>query len=104
MDLKHSPGPWKLQAWEALDQDGAIEACGSQVVDANGCMIAACTIEGSTEMEEADARLIAAAPDLLEALKLIAAEAAEGAGSIGPAGWMGAIARVAIAKATGSVA
>ena len=46
-----------------------------------------------------DAHLNAAAPELLDALKIIAAAAEKGAGSTGPAGWMGAIARVAIAKA-----
>jgi hypothetical protein len=45
-----------------------MEASGSQVVDANGHMVSACFIEGASESEEADAHLIAAAPELLTAL------------------------------------
>lgn len=69
METKHSPSPWSLQDWAAHDQHGAIEVCGSQVVDANGHMISAATVEGASEAEEANARLIAAAPDMLEALR-----------------------------------
>lgn len=68
----YSPGPWKLQEWTARDSDGAVEGGGMQVVDANGHMISACTVEGSSEQEEADARLIAAAPDLLAAAMEVA--------------------------------
>lgn len=65
----HSPGPWQLQEWTVRDSDGAIEGGGLQVVDANGHTITAGTYEGSTDTEEADARLIAAAPDMLQALR-----------------------------------
>jgi hypothetical protein len=69
MELKHTPGPWSLKDWTAHDQHGAIEACGTQVVDANGHLVSAATVEDPSEGEEANARLIAAAPELLEALK-----------------------------------
>jgi len=65
MELKHSPGPWSVKDWASHDKDGALEACGAQVVDADGHMVSACTIEGATETEEANAHLIAAAPELL---------------------------------------
>lgn len=70
---KHSEGPWKLENWSSHDQDGALEACGFQVVAAAGHAISAFITEGATEAEEADASLIAAAPEMLEALEVSAA-------------------------------
>ena len=78
-EAKHTPGPWAL---------GAETIVISSTVG-GGC-VADC---GYREEGNADARLIAAAPDMLEALKL--AEAAMG--NMNAA----AVVRAAIAKATG---
>ena len=86
----HTPGPWK---WE--DDNHVLWAQGGKKV------IDAAPYEGmwlAGENEEADARLIAAAPDLLEALQ----DCLENTGG----GWISAgvidRARAAIAKATGT--
>lgn len=71
---KHSQGPWRLENWTVHDQDGALEACGYQVVDAGGHALSTFITEGATESEEADICLMAAAPELLAALQEIASE------------------------------
>ena len=58
MTDKHTPGPW--HAW--TDDD---DAAPSEVRDENAKAVAVC----SRFAHAADARLIAAAPDLLEALR-----------------------------------
>ena len=60
---KHTPGPWA-----ALMQDPPT------IADRRGCRVAtSCALPGqSAEEQEANARLIAAAPDLLAALRVIA--------------------------------
>lgn len=84
----HAPGPWI--AWHAPDDGGeyAIRA-------ATGIHVALTV--GNTRTETANARLIAAAPELLEALKetlmLLQTFSPEGSGVES--------ARAAIAKATG---
>lgn len=55
MQLKHTPGPWKIE-------DRVIRASNGQNVA--GCVVA--------RMTPGDARLIAAAPDMLEALRYAA--------------------------------
>ena len=56
---KHTPGPWKVEHNTAWNRDVDIRGC-------DGRQIAfACSLN------EADAKLIAAAPDLLEACKFI---------------------------------
>jgi hypothetical protein len=94
MEATHSPGPWSVAEWDTRDRDGAIEAGGYQVVDAAGYLVSACTTEGATDAEEANVRLIAAAPDMLEALEACYA-------ALHPNSDEGALARYAIAKATG---
>lgn len=61
---KHSPGPWKWEPDEYSKGAGHIVDCnGAHVVFAHRC-------DQPTGLAyEADARLIAAAPELLEALK-----------------------------------
>ena len=55
---KHTPGPWEVQ--------------GSTYITVNSLILAHCKQMGHVALEEAEAnsRLIAAAPDLLEALKV----------------------------------
>jgi hypothetical protein len=107
MELKHTPGPWKLKDWTSYDQQGVIEAYGEQVVDANDHMVSSATIEGASEGEEANARLIAAAPELLSAcLAVMDAHAEfrrEYPNVTDEAPCLGLV-REAVAKATGSAA
>lgn len=62
---KHTPGPWKL-----LEVGGLGHLCPA---DGNGISILTVVTEGDVDFaavyEDADARLIAAAPELLEALQ-----------------------------------
>lgn len=62
---KHTPGPWKPWMTGFDNQSFAIGP--------NGKTPIAKTLGGNKETNEANARLIAAAPDLLEALKECAA-------------------------------
>lgn len=59
----HSPGPWKVVKIEDSGDDWSVAATGNLVIETNHIK--------SDELgtEEADARLIAAAPDLLAALQ-----------------------------------
>jgi len=63
--MKHTPGPWD---WMAV---GANASGGHHlyIIDAANRKICACW--GKAEEKEANARLLAAAPDLLEALQEI---------------------------------
>ena len=85
---KHTPGPWIVVSRGMFSP---------KVVDANSLGI--CHTTYAPTGAEANARLIAAAPDLLEALKEIV-DAADGAGweQLDPSFKK---ARAAIAKATG---
>lgn len=64
-ESKHTPGPWK--SFQRLSQDGLPEIV---VTAENGCPIA--VVSNHAEFK-ANTRLIAAAPELLEALKVCAA-------------------------------
>ena len=94
METKHTPGPWFMETWskfngEQVTQVSAFSEYGNRTMQA---------IVNSGN-SEANARLIAAAPDLLEALKEIVS-AADGDGwNQLDAGLRKA--RAAIAKATG---
>ena len=62
----HTPGPWVAQHtgfyWQIGSAEGTVaDACPSQFIDGG-------TIENPSPREEANARLIAAAPDLLAAV------------------------------------
>jgi hypothetical protein len=89
MDTKHTPGPWEVQVF-----DGRIE-----VVDASGAVVL--VFRNASAETLANARLIAAAPELLEALRDVLRIAK--AASIGVTGNAKRIERAesAIAKATG---
>ena len=73
MEKKHTPGPWKAQTHISLDR--------MEIRDANGRRIAECAMDFpmSAKTHDANASLIAAAPELLEALQEIVA-AADGEG------------------------
>ena len=73
MEKKHTPGPWKTQTHISLDR--------MEIRDANGRRIAECAMvfPMSAKTHDANASLIAAAPELLEALQEIVT-AADGEG------------------------
>lgn len=108
-DEKHvapSVGPWEVQ--EVLDSREFDENC-AKVLLIHGpggdiAYAAHYSINGNTAKQQANARLIAAAPELLEALKLLYREM-ELSGNAGSKdyGWPKAIlaSREAIAKAEG---
>lgn len=66
MDAKHTPGPWQVNhgdQFQVCDADGKVRGC-SPIA----------TMHGSASEKRANARLIAAAPELLEVAQLILAE------------------------------
>jgi hypothetical protein len=67
----HSSGPWAIREWNSYGKDGALDACGQWVVDATGSSIQVLTGESASEQEDADMRLVAAAPTLLMALDFL---------------------------------
>ena len=69
-DAKHTPGPWRLSE----NSDGTITI---HATDEGGCRVAEVDTENVDDhsIALADARLIAAAPDLLAALRPLVAEA-----------------------------
>lgn len=71
---RHTSGPW--QSVTAEDWDGAtIQTQGGRIVACcDGCDIPGATREPTTEEAKANARLIAAAPELLDALRWFADE------------------------------
>ena len=87
---KHTPGPWRYEYEPGY--------CGELLAEASGTTLA----EFVTEPSEANARLIAAAPELLEALKLMVEQFTKGSA---PSTVKDSEARIkahaAIAKATG---
>ena len=83
---KHTPGPWEYIGQTCQDESDTISGWFVKVASHRHI-----SVEGRTRQEaEANARLIAAAPDMLEAL--IRADNID-------QGWSGAVSR-AIAKAT----
>jgi hypothetical protein len=96
-ETKHTPGPWTLTKERALVVDGqALEHQAYMVSSAPGCTIVAAVVATKSA---ANARLIAAAPELLEALRAIEWTAG-GANDKHNAFQIINIARAAIAKAT----
>ena len=99
MSAKHTQGPWKLTKGTAFEYDHLIHDEDKNAVVCFGPY--GCRTKAETK---ANARLIAAAPDLLEALQGLAA------GDFGAGGWTDAMeafaqkARAAITKATGGKA
>ena len=62
--LKHTPGPWTVNAWPQRHDEIRIGAVGTPLI----CAIMVRDV--SINEQKANARLIAAAPELLEALIL----------------------------------
>jgi hypothetical protein len=65
--MKHTPGPWFVEINESEDADWSrkwptIQSAEYEIVGTEG-------LYGEIETDKANARLIAAAPDLLEALE-----------------------------------
>lgn len=83
----HTPGPWRLSRTERYVMDGVAAPWVCEVTPRAEC--------------RANARLIAAAPDLLEVAKAIAAAADALNGTVAGAGPLATMARAAIAKAEG---
>jgi len=98
MNAKHTPGPWRVEG-RTTERGGALSG---HIISygtngyGDGPDGYVCKTRGTSE---ADANLIAAAPDLLDALKLITAMDGD---QPARSDWdMVRIARAAIAKATG---
>ena len=68
---EHTPGPWRWYWREEADIKGDIADCGvfHEKHPGHAYAIARCPQYENREQWEANARLIAAAPDLLQALK-----------------------------------
>jgi len=86
---KHTPGPWKEATWS-----GRVAIIHDRADDGTFDIVVACNDQAPTL---ADARLIAAAPDLLAALQLIANFSNQDVSDM-----VREIARAAIAKAEGT--
>ena len=92
MNTQYTPGPWRI---------GTPPPNGEQTIGAlNGLMVAVATTGVEMEVTEANARLIAAAPELLEALQSVLENCLDSEGLCAAH----AKARAAIAKATGGAA
>lgn len=106
MAVKHTPGPWRIEdsGTKRIDHLNIVHGAPDQLGGASLVVAkVTCRISWLTE-QMANARLISAAPELLEALILLEREMVESgnAGSV-DYGWKPAITktRAAIAKATG---
>lgn len=109
MDAKHTPGPWQSQDEGGVflyDHPWSVENHEASTVSftpvhRNGCVIALVVrTDWNDSQLERDARLIAASPDLLHALKALLAETT-GPDEVWAEGSAVKHARAAIAKATG---
>jgi hypothetical protein len=97
MSTKHTPGPWK---WLGAPGDSDLNSASGKIITDYGYEGLGFSMYGEPGADDANARLIPAAPDLLEALR-----------GVLPEGWgdddtMDHVpgvkaARLAIAKATG---
>jgi hypothetical protein len=67
MKTKHTPGPWKFHKGRGIDPRFHVQTVGGYQISETPKNGIACGIESANE---ANARLIAAAPDLLNALEL----------------------------------
>jgi hypothetical protein len=94
MGEKHTDGPW-IWAWQRTPQAKVYSVIGAGEVIAR-------VHEGSIKRAEANARLIASAPDLLAALILALPYVEDASDSASPADQE--IIRAAVARATGEAA
>ena len=95
MSEAHTKGPWHIAAHTAETPDSILPGCDWSVYGSDEKRTSVCFEGAWTECAAANARLIAAAPDLLAALKVIVE-----VGGIGPDD-MFDDARDAIARAEG---
>jgi len=93
-EVKHTPGPWRLRTNRHTATNGESWGWVSENTDANISLPGLSRFEWQGDTGRANARLIAASPDLLEALRDAVAD------ELGD-NWQ-VRARAAIAKATGS--
>lgn len=98
MTTKHTPGPWEVQPDQRSQGEALAIVGGSSLIIAR---TPKATLDMHRRVDEANARLIAAAPELLEALRAIN----QVLGGSQPIDIPGAlmIARAAIAKAEGRI-
>ena len=100
---KHTPGPWSVGNTRHYEHSGGVDGVEVAVhygpKESLGNCIAHCFGHGAAGDAEADARLIAAAPDLLAALKTVVANAPDPYCAI--TRYIDAQCRAAIAKAEG---
>lgn len=98
METKHTPGPWQLERLTG-DHDIGIRVTGPVVSGYTAFIRTGWPHENQRVEQEANAKLIAAAPDLLEALMTLVSsyDAEDSFAEL-------TVARAAIAKATGSAA
>jgi hypothetical protein len=97
MSAQHTPGPWKVKAGTNAVLAGRKQIC-SHVNAASALPV---NMLEDQEIAQANARLIAAAPEMLEVLKTLCDMADDGDVACWVAEWDKA--RAAIAKATGAV-
>jgi hypothetical protein len=103
-DVKHTPGPWICRQQFAnrwlIEKDQGVNADGEKLVPLGIASVHSTILEvGCSGPTDANARLIAAAPALLEALKALHERYVFAIGNEGPEA---IAARMAISAATGS--
>lgn len=99
METKHTPGPWAVGPW--FDNDGQPEIIIEHVTP-HGNLVPAVALGGLVG-QEANAHLIAAAPDLLAVARMVI-DTYPLVSSAGNSAELIKAARAAIAKATGATA
>lgn len=68
--MAHTPGPWELQGqWQLKTDTG--DWVDAECVEAPRWGIIGAWIDSSSDERESNARLVAAAPELLEALRIL---------------------------------
>lgn len=68
MKQNHTPGPWFAKEWISKDEYGS-EHCRGWQITHDGYLLPMGDMEGDYDEATANAHLIAAAPDLLDALE-----------------------------------
>ena len=103
-EVKHTPGPWRLRTNRHAATNGESWGWVSENTDANISLPGLSRFEWQGDTGRANARLIAACPDLLEALKALQLQALQSPDLLKTEWGQEAleVARAAIAKATGS--
>jgi len=92
MSAKHTPGPWEVTEYES--GDFTITAQGRGPCDGDICGTTMRPEEHDENASYANARLIAAAPELLEVLEMLVS-------NVGPSTSDIAVARAGLSKAKG---